>query len=345
MVLPPESVPMLLARHLQRALTGAESGALEVSTRRERHRLYVRAGYVVHVELSGGQEPLGLVLAEAGLLSLGELRTSLRRRSGELYGLSLIQGNVLTAESVSRGLRLQMARRAARLYGLDEARFSFAPGPLPSHALAAPGTRLHPLELLCLAARHPGNAQRSLAHVLARLKLQRLQLAVSLADLQRMPALRDALSDAEWNALEFLADGCRLSDLLAEGLLPAAATSALVEALFVCGSLSVDGAEEAGARSARSPTSAEEPLVEIRREVRRGGEPHRLLGVVPGTSRTGLRAAYRRRALLLHPDRWTTGAPRDLPELFAAVAQAYRTLSAQCGDEPKEETRHRAVNG
>jgi hypothetical protein len=274
------------------------------------------------------------VLVESGLLSLGELRLSLRRRQMDLYGVSLVRDGVLTAEIVARGLRAQIARRAARIYGLDEARFNFQPSPVPPHALAAPGARVHPVELLCLAARHPSNAHRTLGRVLSRLKSHRVHLAVPGVELQRMPGLREALSDAEWNALDFLAEGCRLAELFSSGLLPAAQAAALVEALHATEALEVDGYEEPVPRFEPRRASHEplEPIAEIRLELRSGGEPHRLLGVLPGTPPSGLRAAYRRRALLLHPDRWPQGAPRDLPELFAAVAQAYRTLSEKYGE-------------
>jgi hypothetical protein len=334
MIRPPPPVASALAAALSRALRHGATGTLEVSTRGERHRIHLRVGYVVQVDLDGGQEPLGLVLVEHGLLSLGELRLSLRRRRDDLYGVSLIRDSVLSADSVVRGLQLQLARRTARLYGLDEARFAFHPGAIPTSALASPGARLHPIELLCLAARHPANAHRSLSRVLCQLKSQWIRLSVLAADLRRFPALRDHLSAAEWNAVELLGVGCRLSDFFSAGLLPAAAASALVEALYLCDALEV-GARDEARRPPRAGAQDSEPIAEIRREVRRGSEPHRLLGVAPGSPPSALRAAYRRRALLLHPDRWTQGAPRDLPELFAAVAQAYRSLIARDTEPPR----------
>jgi hypothetical protein len=336
MVRPAPSVALSLARALRRALAQATTGTLIAATHGERHFLYLRGGYVAHVFLAGGQEPLGLVLVENGLLSIGELRQSLRRRGNELYGVTLVRDQVLTADQVARGLRLQIARRTARIYALDEVRFTFQPGAIPPHAIATPSALMHPLELLCLAARHPANAHRSLGRVLSQLKSHRVHLGVPLVELQRLAGLRENLTDAEWNALDILTEGCRLAELFSSGLLPAAAAAALVEALIACEVLSIDGYEEPLAPSATprpaAPEVPLEPIAEIRTELRRGGEPHRLLGVTPGTPPLGLRAAYRRRALLLHPDRWTTGAPRDLPELFAAVAQAYRVLSSRSGE-------------
>jgi len=336
------SVGMSLSKALRGPFSLAATGALEVTTHGERHRIFLRGGYVVAVELARGQDPLGLVLTETGILSVADLRSSLSRRAPDLYGVSLVRDSVVTAEGVARGLRAQMARRAARILALEDARFRFEAGPLPAHALAAIDARLHPLELLVLAMRHPSCAQRCLARVLP-LKSVRLKLTVTVDALRRLPALRDALVDTEWHALAELAAGTTVSELISGALLPAALASALVESLLLCAVL--DEAD-AGARPRVSPTAAPsrsageratpaaaaaspaDPLAEIRLAVRRGADPHRLLGVAPGCGADVLRAAYRRRALLLHPDRWTEDAPADLGMLFAAVSGAYRTLTA-----------------
>ena len=436
------SVGMTLATALRGPFSLAATGTIEVLAQGERHRLFLHGGYVVGVELAGGQDPLGLVLAEEGLLTLSELQQSLHRRVDDLYGVSLVRESFLSVDGVTRGLRAQMARRVARICSFDDARFSFAAGPLPKSTLSAIHTRLHPLELLLLAARHPIYAQRSLARVLP-LKARRLRLIVSLAELRRMPGLRDELVDAEWSAIDSFVAGYSVGELILSCVLPPARASGLVEALLLCGVLKADGAAparpgvsataapsrsagertqaarpattayarataaaarptaSAHARPATAPlrawdnaprpsrpaapppdhTAAAEarprdparawpsasrtaprqpvigpaaavaaraaamavavdPLAHIRLELRRGGDAYRLLEVEPGSGIEVLRAAYRRRALLLHPDRWDSRAPADLSELFAAVTRAYRTLSTAA---QTEETRRRAV--
>jgi hypothetical protein len=343
------------ARSLAAALAGpcaqGATGAIVVAARAETHNIYVRGGSVVHVDLQNGQEPLGMVLAETGLLSLCDVQRSLRRRPDHLYGVTLVRESFLSAEGVLRGLRAQMARRAARIYGLDDARFRFEADALPAAALATPSARLHPLELLCLAARHPRAAQRSLARILP-LKAHRLRLRMRQDAIAALPALREAFCEAEWSALDALAQGTRLGELITSGLLSAVAASALVEPLLVWGALDVHapGAEATrifvgtAARARTAPAEdapprakanagparpAERLVADVRAETRRGGNPWRLLGLAPGATVEALRGAYRSRALELHPDRWATGtAPADLSQLFAAVSSAYRTLLA-----------------
>lgn len=366
----PVSIASALADALREPFSQKLTGTLHVMARAEVHRIHVRAGYVVQVELASGQDPLGMVLAEQGLLSLTEVRQSLRRRPDQLYGVGLVRDSFLTADAVLRGLRAQMARRAARILLLPEARFRFEAGALPGAALSTPSTRLHPLELMVLAARYPTAAQRSLARTLP-LKGHRLHLEVAPHELGALPGLRESLTEAEWQAVEALAAGTRLHDLITQGIAPAAAASALVESLLLAGVLHAESVGERAGPSAhaqyaaRSRTAAQPPhahraagptqpptaarpapthqdavVAEVRFLLRRGADAHRLLGVAPGDSTERMRSAYRARALALHPDRHATGeAPPDLAQLFHAINAAYRSLTT----EQQPATRDRAV--
>ena len=83
----PERFTRILMACLERGLTGC----LEVATRRESHRLFLRRGLLTHVEIQGGQEPLGMVLLEIGALTARELTRTLGSKKGDLYGNSLIR--------------------------------------------------------------------------------------------------------------------------------------------------------------------------------------------------------------------------------------------------------------
>ena len=74
------SIASALADGLREPFARGQTGTLHVLARAETHHIYLRAGHVVHVELASGQDPLGMILAEHGLLSLTEVRQSLRRR-------------------------------------------------------------------------------------------------------------------------------------------------------------------------------------------------------------------------------------------------------------------------
>ena len=150
-ITPGEPLRLLRRLGLQR-----ETGDLQlVEERGAEHRVGLRRGHAVALELAGRFAPLGEVLRREGLIDDAQLRRSLAHlaRGERLQGRILVSMGILTNQALEAALRRQAELRLERLLDLRDGHWRFEPGP-PSSPAAA---RTTPIDL---GAWSPAPAER-----------------------------------------------------------------------------------------------------------------------------------------------------------------------------------------
>lgn len=296
------------AAALARALTMLErasaSGELEVSAREGRAKIAVREGRVFAIDAPSASAPrLGTLLAGSGVAPEAVERIATQRAHGVRVGDAVVRAGLAGCGAVSHALRLQLRARVRAIARWDGVELRFERCAPRARAHAEPSRAGD----LLIGAMRDATGDVSVASVRARIGGGSLVLTplgealVSGAPLwPDEQALATALRrPSTWDELERACQGGErglrllLALRLLEGAAPPAPTSASLSLL---------------ARKAR--------------EIRRSTSAEGLLDLPAGARPAEARAAWRRLASSLHPDRFGRGVPAPLVQVSNEVACA-----------------------
>jgi hypothetical protein len=282
------------------------TGALQLTEGRLVHRLHLRRGYMTAAQVDGHWAPLGEILRDAGQLDEAVL-ADMAHGSG-LAGRALREAGQVSAAALEAALRRQAEMRLERLASMGGASYVWT-----GDAPAPRGAGGVPLSLTRWARKH----------VEARLDARRAQeLCAQLAG-QRISAAKHLVpepletDETDRRILAAMASPRRLDEIEVLARAPRFRLLAFVFFLRAVGALEGSGV---GARPAAGR------VLEDRRAAAR-----RVLGVDEGAGPEQIRRAYHRLARTVHPDARPDAVEavrRDLALRFAALSEAYRTLTA-----------------
>ncbi|MCC6527460.1 MAG: J domain-containing protein [Polyangiaceae bacterium] len=288
-----------------------------------RHRVYLRAGDVVGLELAAGDLRFGAVLCREAGVDVRRLEALCAAPEAQvsLLGGRVVAHGLATSAAVEHTLRRQTELRLDRLAGLGPATLGF------DAAAGAPGprARVRPLSLLAWAQARvraeleDGGAER----VARRLADRRLAVRSTAAD----PAM---WLPVERRLLRELRTPRPLAELRSVAGAPERVALELVHFLDRAGELEVAGGEPAGDAPASAAT---EPAPQGGQgwapELGAHTAARRELGVGADATPSAIRAAFRRLVRELHPDRHhaaSSATLRELGERLGRVTSAYREL-------------------